>query len=393
MKRALYITLNEIKLYLQDKGDLAFGLLLPIVTFALMYGAFGGDTLFTATAYVVNEDNGAVATQLIDAIDSVDGVTVDVLSPEDADAKLDRSDITFVTVIPEGFTQGLQDSRPVELVFRQRGNGGQEGQILASIVRGIADRINQQYVIRDRVDAVLTGTGISEADIQAVVSQVMAEEDANPTVGIVEETVNDTSPDFIVQYLPGIVTMYVLFSLSLSARTIVEERRRGTLERLLTTRLTAGEMFFGKYLSFIGRGFIQSAILLGLGYAVFQMFTPVSFLASLLIILVFTAAATSLGMIIASVIKSEDGASWTGVVFTMFMVMLGGTFFDIQPGSVLATVGKISINTYANEALRKVIGEGGTLGDTWWQIVVLAGVCIVGLIISRLIFKAVPGGK
>jgi len=40
-----------------------------------------------------------------------------------------------------------------------------------------------------------------------------------------------------------------------------------------------------------------------------------------------------------------------------------------------------------------VITEGGALGDTWMQLVILAGIGIVGLIISRLIFRAVPGGK
>jgi hypothetical protein len=66
MKRALYITLNEVRLYLQDKGDLAFSLLLPIVTFALMYGAFGGHTMFEATARVVNEDGSAYSTLLVE---------------------------------------------------------------------------------------------------------------------------------------------------------------------------------------------------------------------------------------------------------------------------------------------------------------------------------------
>ena len=42
MKNALAIALREIKSYLQDRGDLAFSLLLPVVTFALIYGAFGG---------------------------------------------------------------------------------------------------------------------------------------------------------------------------------------------------------------------------------------------------------------------------------------------------------------------------------------------------------------
>jgi ABC-2 type transport system permease protein len=165
------------------------------------------------------------------------------------------------------------------------------------------------------------------------------------------------------------------------------------LERLLTTRLNAGELFIGKFLSAVARGFVQTFILLVLSYAVFRLFTPLSFLASLVISLVFAAAAAALGMIIASIARSEDGATWIGVVFTMFMVMLGGTFFPVSEGSTLATIGKVSLNTYANDAFRTIIAEGGSLGDTLQPMAVLAGVAIVGLVISRLIFRAIPGGK
>jgi len=73
--------------------------------------------------------------------------------------------------------------------------------------------------------------------------------------------------------------------------------------------------------------------------------------------------------------------------------MLGGTFFVVEPGSVFYMLGRISINSYANEALRKVIAEGGTLGDVIIPLAIFIGVGAVGLVISRLIFKAVPGGK
>ena len=45
MNRAFIVAIREVRTYLQDKGDLAFSLLLPIILFALMYGAFGGDTV------------------------------------------------------------------------------------------------------------------------------------------------------------------------------------------------------------------------------------------------------------------------------------------------------------------------------------------------------------
>lgn len=392
MKRALYITLNEVRLYLQDKGDLAFGLLLPIITFALMYGAFGGQTLFTATAHVVDEDRGAYSTQLIEQLDDVDGISIDLLSEREADAKLERSDILLALVIPAGFSDTLSSGGKAELVFKQRGNGGQEGQILASIIRGVAEKMNQGLIVVSQVKSSLEGKGISESNVQLTVEELLDEEYRHPTVGVNEVNIGG-SPDFINQYLPGIITMYVLFSLSLISRTIVEERRRGTLERLLTTRLSAGELFFGKFLSTVARGFLQTLILLLLSYAVFQMFTPLSFLASLVVSIVFAAAAAAIGMVIASISRTAEAANWIAVVVTMFMVMIGGTFFQVSEGSILYTMGRFSINTYANYAYKEIITEGGSLANAWYQLVVLAGVAVAGLIISRFIFRAVPGGK
>ena len=392
MKRALYITLNEVRLYLQDKGDLAFALLLPILTFALMYGAFGGQTLFTATASIVDEDRGIYSQRLIEGVDAIDGISVDLITAEEADTKLDRSDLLMVLFIPQDFSAALASGAQAELVFMQRGNGGQEGQILASMIQGVAGRINQEFQVSNRVKAELEGRGISEDTVEVTVRNLLAAERQQPSLGVEEEVIGG-SPDFINQYLPGIVTMYVLFSLSMMARTIVEERRRGTLERLLTTRLNVGELFFGKFLSTVARGFIQTFILLALSYAVFQMFTPLSFLAALVISIIFASAAAALGMIIASVSRTEEAANWIAVVVTMFMVMMGGTFFEVTEGSVLATIGTVSINTYANEAYKTVISQGGSLGETWPQLVVLVGVAVVGLIISRMIFRAVPGSK
>ncbi len=392
MKRALFITLNEVRLYLQDKGDLAFGLLLPILTFALMFGAFGGETMYKATATVVNEDGGIYSQQLIEKLDAVDGISIDLLSAEDAEAKLERSDILIALFIPSGFSDTLASGGKAELIFKQRGNAGLEGQILASIIRSVAAEIDQEFQVLHRVQSNLAGEPISESNIETTVHSLLEEERQQPALGVTEETIGG-STEFINQYLPGIITMYVLFAISMSARTLVEERQRGTLERLLTTRLNTGELFFGKFTANIARGFIQTLILLILSYAVFQMFTPISFLACLVISLVFAAAASAVGMIVAAISRTAEAANWIGVVLTMFMVMMGNTFFQISEDSVLAKFGIFSLNTYANKAYTTLITEGGSLGDVWSQLVVLAAVAVIGLIISRMIFRAVPGSK
>jgi ABC-2 type transport system permease protein len=393
MKRAFLVALREVRTYLQDKADLAFSLLLPVVTFALIYGAFGGEELFHGTAYIVNEDtDGGYARQLIDNIEKQESLDVEILSREDAELKLERSDLNMVFLIPADFSSKLNMGQPVELTFMQRGNGGQEGQIVASMIRGVVSELNQDFSVGEQVGQALEGNNIPVMKITVTTLQFLDRERKYPLVGITEVAVG-SKPNMVKQFLPGIITMYVLFAISISAAAIVDERRKGTMERLLTTHLTISELFFGKFLASVFRGFVQTFILLVLSYAVFQIFTPLSFIESLVIALLFAMACSSIGLIIASVARTQDAATWIGVFFTMTMTMLGGTFFTISKGTALYTISKLSINIYANDAFRTLVNESGSITTLGLEISVMVGVTIIGLIVSRLLFKALPQGK
>jgi hypothetical protein len=74
-------------------------------------------------------------------------------------------------------------------------------------------------------------------------------------------------------------------------------------------------------------------------------------------------------------------------------VMISGTFVAISKGTLLETLSHFSINTYANNAFRTLITQGGTLADARTDILVMVGVAIVGLIISRFLFRATQEGK
>ena len=263
---------------------------------------------------------------------------------------------------------------------------------MASIVRGVAEEMNRDFRVHGQVNGTLVGRGIPQDKINITVQRFLEREHAYPLVGVREETVG-SSPDPVNQFLPGIVTMFILFATTMTARTLVEERRLGTLERLLTTRLSVGQLFLGKFLAGISRGFVQTLILLVLSYIVFQLFTPLSFVESLVVALIFSAAASTLGLIIGSVARSEDQAVWIAVVFTMTMVMAGGTFFPIPEGSVFEIISRASINTYANSAFKTIIVQGGSLADVGLELGVLAGVVVVGLGLSRVLFKVMPGGR
>jgi ABC-2 type transport system permease protein len=393
MKRALIVALRVLQTFLQDKADLAFSLLLPVVTFALIYGAFGGTELFHGTAYIVNEDtNGIYARQLLADIGEQSSLDVEFLSLGEAESKLKNSDLNLVFLIPADFSAQLSSGQAAELTFLQRGNGGQEGQIVASIIRGVVSELNQNFSVQAQVNEILADADISPWKITYTTQQFLEREREYPLIGIEEISVG-SKPNTVKQFLPGIITMYVLFAISISAAAIVEERRKGTLERLLTTRLNISELFFGKFIASVFRGFIQTLILLVLSYAVFQIFTPLSFLESIFFALLFSMACSAIGLVIASIARTQDAATWIGVFFTMATTMLGGTFFTIQKGTFLYTLSRFSINTYANGAFQDLISEGSHIADLGTEIAVLVGVMVVGLIISRLLFKVIPGGK
>lgn len=393
MIRAFLVAIREIRSYLQDKADLAFGLLLPIIIFALMYGAFGGLTMFHGTAHIVNEDEGGEYSKiLLERLEELENLDIEYLSSSEADTKLKRSDLLMVFYISEDFSDKLASGEQAQLFFKQRGNGGQEGQIVASLIRGVAEEINQEFQVKKQVENALAESNISKSQIETVTENFLERERKHPIVSVVKETVGGEF-DPVNQFLPGIVTMFVLFSVTLTAQALVDERKKGTLERLLTTRLNIGELFAGKFLANVLRGFIQTLILLALSYIVFQIFTPLSFIQTLVLALIFSAAVSTLGLIIGSIARSPDQAVWVAVSLTMTMVMLGGTFFEIPEASKLYALSKISINTYANDAFKTIIAQGGSLSDISLELGVMGGVIVVGLILSRILFKAMPEGR
>ena len=48
---------------------------------------------------------------------------------------------------------------------------------------------------------------------------------------------------------------------------------------------------------------------------------------------------------------------------------------------------------YANGAFKTIIAEGGSLANLGLELGVLAGVAVAGLVISRILFRVMPGGR
>ena len=395
--RPFLVAFLEAKRYLADRGDLAFSIALPIALFALMYGVFSGDTQFSADAHIVDEDGGPAARELIDRVDAVEGLSVRLRDRADADAALDRSAIFTAIVIPAGFSSGLAGGEPVALTLRQRGSGGQEGQIVASIVTEQARRLAGEYEVRAVVRGLAAGSGVADARVDEVVARWAEEVRRAPPVVVERATVGGAAASdreaLVERLMPGIVVMFLLFAVMVGSQSLVEERRIGTLERLMTTRLGVGQLFLGKYLAGLVRGVMQATVLLSLGFVALRVAGPGTYVQAIAFAAVVASAVSAIGLMLGSIARTQDQAVWTGVFFTMFMTVFGGTFFDVGEEGFLAVMSRFTLNRYAIDAFEEILSGTGSVAGQRLELAVFAGVTVVALIAARLLFRVSSAGR
>ena len=389
----LHIALLELKMYLLNRAELAFSIALPVALFALMYFSFADDAEFSADAHVVDMDGGARAREFVRRLDALDEIDVRERTIEEVESELDRSAITMAVAIPAGFSAAIDAGETATLMFMRRGNGGDTGQIVASVARATAQGLAGDVRVARLAFAATSPFGVSQSDASAAAQAALDRARQTPPVVVQTRGVSaDEGPDLVDRMLPGMVVMFLLFAITLSAQTIVEERRVGTLERLMTTRLSASGLFVGKFLSGVLRASAQSAVLLALGFVVLRAGSAAEFAQIMALCVCAAAAVSGIGLIIAALARTRDQAIWAAVVFTMSMTIFGGTFFDVS-GGALSTVSQFTITRYAVDAMSAILSSGETIAEQGVGLAVLGGAAVVSLIAARLLFRVSEGGR
>ncbi len=387
LTRLWLIALREVKAYVADRGALAFSLLLPVVILALLIGAFGGGTNFHGTATVVDNDGGPAAQTFLTQLRGIDGLKLSLISQPSAQSKLDHSNILLYTEIPAGFSNDFAAGRPVRLIEHVRGIGSQEDQIVQGFIAGVAQRMGTESAVRSQVTAVMqtAGASVSTDQIQAAVGASIAHSQSQPPILVVPENTTE-QVDYDESMFPGIVVMFALFTITLNAQSLVQQRREGTFERLQTTRMTVGEFLSGLFLGNILIGLIQLSVLFTLAAVTLRFFTVSSFVWGLLFGLIVVMAASAASLVIAVVVRSQEQATWIPVFVTMLMTIFGGTFNAVTPGTVLGNIAHGTFTFWANTGLERIISHGATLSGIVGPLAVMAGVTVAGFAVSHLIF-------
>lgn len=386
----------DARLWISDRTALAVGFLLPIAIVLTMYAAFGSDPSFSGTAYIVDNDGGPAAQEVLDTLRSIDGLTVELLSADAAERRLDRSNITIAFEIPAGFSDALQRGEPTPLIQRQRGNGGDSGQVVAAIVNAVVAEVNAPAAVQREAAALLQDANLTTvpAPDASAASDAWQQVNADPAVSVAVTNAEGEAEevDFLKQFYPRIVGWMILFALGSGAQVFVEERRQGTLERLTTTRTTRLELLLGKYAGALVRGMLQLVVLFAVALLVFDIFTVTSFISGVIFGAICLLALCGVMTLIACLARTPDQASMISTTFAMAMGVAGGTFIIGDVGSLYAAINKITVTWWMNDGFDTLLTKDGTLLDVLPAIGIMLLIAVVTLGIASRVFNPRQNG-
>lgn len=412
----------------RDRASLALSFVLPIAFFSIFAAIFGGqrDSTPRIKIIVVDEDKSQASRDMVRGLkfeSSLDvstkptskakGAELPDYTAATAEAAVKAGDVPVALIVPRGFgehpisfgpdadataIQLLNDSS--DMIAPQIIAGLLQKTAMTAMPASMAEQgvkyagqfmggltAEQRKQMDANLDALrkrennldsgetsparngATGTGVVAVHARAVVG----ENKRNPTVSF---------------YAAAIGVMFLLFTASGSAGSLLDEADSGTLDRVLSSRVTMTKLLAGKLAFNTLLAFTQLILMFLWAWAVFKL-DFFSHLPGFVVMGLSTAfAVAAFGMLLASAChtRAQLGALSTLLILTMSAI--GGSMFPryLMPESI-QKAGLFTINAWAIDGFTKVFWRDLPVQDLWQQVSVLIAVGIVLFAVARRIAR------
>jgi ABC-2 type transport system permease protein len=189
-------------------------------------------------------------------------------------------------------------------------------------------------------------------------------------------------------YAAAIGVMFLLFTASGSAGALLDEAESGTLDRVLSSRITITGLLAGKLLFNTLLAFAQLTVMFLWAWSVFHL-DFLSHIPGFVVMGLSTAVAVaSFGLLLASLCRTRAqlGAVSTLVILTMSAI--GGSMFPrfLMPPNI-QKAGLFTINAWAIDGFTKVFWRDLPVSALWPQVSVLLALAIVLFLIARRVAR------
>jgi len=343
----------------RDKLAGLFTIIMPIA-FTLFLGLIIGTGEQAYPLVLADQDKGDAARELVRGLRGSEVVSVEVVGVKEVDERVDNGQAAAGLIIPKGYSEAVAAGRRAELtVVRDAGSSG--AQTAEQEVRTLAgQQAVQTRAATAATEAVAQAYGIENADrLRRDAAQAVAQSLSAPavTVGTVQSgSSGGEVPSGFDLTSTGMIINFVLFSTMTAGVALIMERRSGTLQRLLTTRASRGELIGGKVLGMFILTFIQQILLIGIGALAFGVDYFNDPAALLLVMISLSALVSCLGLLLATLFGSEQALIAATVLISMAWAAMSGGWFPLEiTGPTFSAIGHVWPTAWILDAMRGII--------------------------------------
>ncbi|MBN1685842.1 MAG: ABC transporter permease, partial [Spirochaetales bacterium] len=198
-------------------------------------------------------------------------------------------------------------------------------------------------------------------------------------------------PDFgAMDYVaPVYIAFLVLFFVFLiTCVSLIQERTRGTMERLAATPATRVEIILGYFIGLGVYALMQGALILVFSLFVLKTVYSGSLLLLFLIIILLAIVGVALGMLASSFARNEFQVVQFIPLLIIPQMLLGGTVVPVDElPAILKPLAYSMPLTYANIALRDVMIKGWGLRQIYEQLIILCGFAVILILLDVVALK------
>ncbi|RKH28304.1 ABC transporter permease [Corallococcus praedator] len=346
LPRILAVLLKEFTQLRRDRVTYAMILVMPVMQLLIFGYAINMDPRHLPAA-VLSHDTGTLAASVVASMERTGYVDVRYLPRSDAELEqlLRRGQVMLAVTIPPDFTQRVLK--------------GERAQILAE-----ADASDPQAAAGALAAVAMLPT---EALRHVRVGTVARRPTPPPFEVVVHRRYNpeSLSPFHIVPGLLGIILSMTL--VMMTAMAVTRERERGTMETLLSTPATPGEIMMGKLTPYVVVGLVQTGVVLGMARVLFSVpmaRTPAGWGALGCGIVLFIVGNLSLGYLISTVARSQLQAMQMSLFYLLPSIFLSGFAFPFLGLPAWArTLGEVLPVTHFLRIVRGALLKDQVLAD------------------------------
>jgi ABC-2 type transport system permease protein len=247
-------------------------------------------------------------------------------------------------------------------------------------------------VAADATDPVASGSALSA--LGQVVRTALAHDHAIPESSAAPFDIRiharyNPAGETQLNIVPGLVgTILTMTMLIFTALSVTREIERGTMENLLAMPITPVEIMLGKIVPYILVGFVQAAIIIGIGVTLFgvPVLGNLGVLAALSTL--FIAANLSIGYTFSTVAQNQLQAMQMSMMFFLPNILLSGFLFPFAGMPTWAQyVGEALPLTHYLRIVRSIMLKGSSLFDLQYDAAGLFVLMLVAMTIAITRFR------